>query len=410
MASPPKTLTLCFTACILSSVVVAAQVAIQQLTRTELQEIFGVQDHSKVPDYSLTEIHEYQTRGASNHDGRLRMSMKVGGRLLRLHLSRNDDLVQNTLVTKLSVNDDGQTIEENVTGKDDVDGELSQLYEDPVHSAAFTIQRDASGLLLDGSVGDYVVRTLPDHVTSNSSLRHVVYRQPDVRFVSDEYYPPDENTSANITQPRGLHKRQVKVPAIVYAEVTLIVAHSVIRNKGSEANAKKYVLNYWNSVSSNYKSYKMSPDIRFKIKEFIMCSSPTAAMCNGIDQSGSLGDVLQRMVDYLKPRKKYDIAVAHNCANGWNRGDGMGAVAKACDPWAVGVVSDDCSQRFTKLHLHETGHILGSPHDGDSGMPCDRSAYLMTPNGYSTSHLPSPCTRAKWSAYWSSSKGACMHM
>ncbi|KAJ8678927.1 hypothetical protein QAD02_014714 [Eretmocerus hayati] len=197
-------------------------------------------------------------------------------------------------------------------------------------------------------------------------------------------------------------------PEAVYPEILVIVDHDTFEvHKKNLQELLKYLASFWNAVDLRYRELT-KPTVRLNIAGLIIPEDPNATPyldSHAIGKNDILVDpTLETMGEYFKnlansPTPKlvdYDVALAitHRTLGSYdeyrnykNSTAGLAYMRGACQVrhgTGVAIVKDSGGYNGIMSAVHELGHSLGAPHDGEEsrnvpGGPCEwEDGYLMS--------------------------------
>jgi len=284
----------------------------------DLQRIFQVDSHLKVPEYEVVSIHSRTKR--SLDDKRL-VSFNAFGKDLRLSLKRNPHLVKQSLRMWFAEPDSSKGIHYEELPQE-AEEEIGEAYQDENNQAALLIHHDRldGSLLMDGLVGsNLVVKPVPSNYRSRVKSRpgdddeaflddemgdewvvkrgfpnmndsvpflnntrgmHIVYHTSPIDSHADyALMEPDQmpflksannNGRSNRTKRQVIDRRKRDAPYVIYPEVLVIVDYDGYRlHGGDNLQVKRYFVSFWNGVDLRYKTLK-GPKVRISIAGIII--------------------------------------------------------------------------------------------------------------------------------------------
>ncbi|XP_051168696.1 venom metalloproteinase antarease-like TserMP_B [Leptopilina boulardi] len=191
--------------------------------------------------------------------------------------------------------------------------------------------------------------------------------------------------------------------------------------------AVEYTLSYWNGVDLRYRQFQ-EPKIRLYIAGIVLLENAPpfakpALYTNGMYEAQIILDEFGKFLyedNTIQRIKDYDVSIYMSgrilyTMNEYRDTTGIAYLGRAChDEYeqpgynsgkydGVGIVQDQNDYRYLLTAVHEFGHILGAPHDGEesdyysphSTVDCPKEeSYIMSYNKYNGNKiLFSPCSK-----------------
>ncbi|XP_020601543.1 neurogenic locus notch homolog protein 1-like isoform X6 [Orbicella faveolata] len=359
----------------------SSQLLHHKMTKTELENFFGSDDLSQVPDYDITELYpspeenkgDRETRSIRKDDQSKEKfyKMKIFDEELPLKLSLNDKLVSPYMMVEVQRGDgttDYHPAPEN-------NFYLGKVTSDPESMVAV---RDAEGMhgVIRRSAETLYVHPLPTHLAEHVGHRqlqkpHIVVKRS-MKSFSDQ-----RNPSKREARSAGTSNK--------YLEVALLTDDFTAAKYG-ESKISTFMLTLGNIVAGMFQDVSIGETkVTYVIKRVAVLNSTKLGLKNL--NKDSLLKIINEWTKNNHHLGHADVSSYVSILLGNTGRAGLDTMCKR--PHGATNINGDVGLQTAGMIAHETGHNMGLKHDGDN--QCQGGRYIMS------SYLPSGMDAMRWS-------------
>ncbi|XP_065652500.1 A disintegrin and metalloproteinase with thrombospondin motifs 6 isoform X3 [Hydra vulgaris] len=335
----------------------------EKMTKTEIAQIFGVNEHSKVPFYEVTNISQHIL---SKSKDKVLVKFKAFGIKFRLNLNaKNDFIAKSHLVEFYNANG---TVEK-YSG---FTGHFSSGFVDGDKSSYASIHLSGRGI--SGTVhtkeNTYVINPLPKRIYGGDAKHAIVWKSDLLNyhhslpmFLKNDLKQPKSSKSTNI---KKRHRRSVQ--AVKTMELMIAADYKMVEYYGKDF-LPSYLLALANILSGLYQDDSLD----YKLNVVVV---RTVIFDKNMFPAANIGSLLSQFSEWVNKNNVADKIVGHAdnavliTRNGCTDGcvlEGLAYTARCMEN--AQAVAKDRGLMAALTVAHEIAHNLGVTHDNSETCP-----------------------------------------